>query len=229
MRKIKRYFKLEDVDPKFSTHKIVVKSLDDLNTTVAKNTKLKTVIDGVFNKKVATAGAVGAVAGGSAYGIWSFIKSNSGCFKKTGNEIKCKVKELSCCQKESVRDLPNCEGLDHLANVCENFDEDKENSCCRLCNCSTTNCEGDEEMVCQRPTIGDALTHFSKQVGSGLWSAIETIFPWASYVLYAFLSILALWLLSLAGPWINKLLPRRTAFDEDQEKFVQAEKKSQRV
>lgn len=196
------------MNKRFKAFNVVTKSMSNLDGLVRKNTKMQKVIKTVFSKKTAVVAGVGTALGLGISSIWNYIESNSGCFKKLRDGSVCKVKELSCCQKERLDNVPNCPGMGPFQNACHNYDADQEESCCLLCDCVDSHCDEGEEMKCQRPTVADALTHFADQVKSGVWSAVEAVFPWASYVVYAIVALLALWLLSLAWPVIRKMVPR---------------------
>lgn len=104
---------------------------------------------------------------GSQY-VNDYIKQNSGCFLYEGDEIKCKVKELSCCQPDPVPELPFCNwNLDN--SFCNGYDEEKEDSCCQFCDCQHHTCLPNQELKCRRPTVGEALTYFSDKVSDNVF------------------------------------------------------------
>lgn len=198
---------------KFAPFKVNVKSAKVLEGTVAKNARMRRVIKQVFSKKAAVTAGVGTAVGLGVASIWNYIESNSGCFKKLRNGSVCKVQELSCCQKGSLDNVPNCSGMASYRSVCDQEYDDSDASCCKLCSCAEMGCDESEEMRCQRPTISDALAHFAATVKEGVGSALVTLFPWAPYVLYAGLALLALWAVSVAWPVLNRFLPRRKQED----------------
>lgn len=212
MKKLGRKFNFNPrrkIHKTFDSFKVKAKSLADLNDRIAKNNSLRKVITHVFSKKtLAVATVSGAVAVGAA-SIMNYIESNSGCFKKNRDGSVCKVVELSCCQQDKLDNVPYCDGMTHYNTACDQFDEDVEKSCCRDCTCTKIGCDENEDMQCQRPTVADALTHFAQNVSSGIWSSIETFFPWISYVVYGFGIVLAVWLLSWIAPFIYRILPRK--------------------
>lgn len=209
---MKRNFKfrpLRKFNKDYALYKVNVKSLDNLKVIAKSKSGLQSAIGKIFNKKVFLGITIaGAIVGGMDH-LWDYIEANSGCFKKLSDGSVCKVIELSCCQKNSVENIPNCPGMESFTHACENFDEDTEKSCCKLCSCEKSICDTDVEMKCQKPTVGDALTHFANEFGSSTWSALKKIFPWAPYVLYACMTLLGIWVLSVAWPIINKFLPRK--------------------
>lgn len=207
-----RYFNLKPslkIHRKFQSIKLNPKSKKHLDELLQKRSNVKKLIGNVFSKKGLAVAGVGTAVGVGVSSIWNYIESNSGCFMKKQNGSVCKVQELSCCQKATLDNVANCAGMEHYQNVCEHYDEDQEQSCCKLCSCDHVGCYDQEEVRCQKPTVADALTHFAESVQSGVWSAVESVFPWASYVLYAALTLLALWLLNLALPFIKKMVPRK--------------------
>lgn len=207
-----RYFNYKPslkIHKKFKSIQLNPKSMKHLDDLVKKKSSVRKVIDKVFSKKGLAVAGAGTAVGVGVSSIWNYIESNSGCFMKQLDGSVCKVHELSCCQPATLDNVANCSGLSHFQKTCDNFDEDAEKSCCRLCNCEHVGCPDSEELKCQKPTVADALTHFADSVKSGVWSAIGSVFPWASYVLYAVLTLFALWLLNLALPFIKKIVPRK--------------------
>lgn len=193
---LKRKFNLstKPISKRFSNFKVLTKSRKALKNLVASNEKLKGAIKTVFSKKGLKVVAAGTVVGAGVASIWNYIESNSGCFKKRSDGSVCKYNELSCCQKGKLDNVPFCDGMDKMANVCNGFDEEDEKSCCRLCDCKHVHCLPGDTMKCQRPTVAEALNHFANQVGSTVWSGIGTVFPWISYVWYGLIVIFVLWI-----------------------------------
>lgn len=192
MLKRKFNFNTKPISKRFNNFKVLTKSQKALQKLVKSNKKLSGAIKTVFSKKGLKVVAAGAVIGTGVASIWNYIESNSGCFKKRPDGTVCKYNELSCCQKGKLDNISFCDGMEKLVNVCKDFNEDDENSCCRLCDCKYVNCLPGETMKCQRPTVAEALNHFASQVGSTVWSGIGTIFPWISYVLYGLATIFVL-------------------------------------
>lgn len=212
MRITGRSFDLQPIrklPSKFASYKWNLKSLKQVRRKITDNAKLRSVVGHVFSRKAALAAGFASVVGYGAASIWNYIESNSGCFKKLGGGSVCKVKELSCCQKKSLDNVPNCAGMGVYGHVCHGYDDATEESCCKLCSCQELHCDENEELKCQKPTVADAIAHFAEKAKSGVWSAIETVFPWASYVLYAIGTMMALWLLGLALPILDKIWPRK--------------------
>lgn len=203
-------FKRPKVNKRFKDFKFKAKSKAALQTLVAGSKKLENVLKKLFNKKTLMAAGVSTAVGLGISSIWDYIESNSGCFMKKNDRSICKVRELSCCQRGEMDNVPSCSGISpDYNNVCDNFDEEREDSCCKLCTCEAFRCDHDETMQCQRPTVAEALTHFAQTLGSGVWSSVEAIFPWISYFLYAIGVIFALWLWSLVSPHVTRLLQRK--------------------
>lgn len=188
--------------------KWVARSKRGLKNMVRNSENLKKVIHGIFSKRGLKVAAYGSIVAAGVASVWAYIESNSGCFLKRDDQPVCKVQHLSCCQKGDLDNLPFCEESVQNLNVCDNFDEQKEKSCCRLCDCSHFQCLPGETMECQRPTVSTALTHFAENVGAGIWSGIVGIFPSLRYVPYAILVIVCLYLLSWAMPPLKRLLSR---------------------
>ena len=205
MLKRKFDFNPKPVSKRFKNFKIIPKSQNNLKTILKQNKNLKKAFDTVFSKKGFAVAATGTVIGTGIASILNYIESNSGCFKKKADGSVCKHREFSCCQKDKLDNIDYCEEIDKLTNVCDNFNEDNEKSCCRLCDCKYGNCLPNETMQCQRPTVGDALNHFASQVGSTVWSGIGTIFPWLRYFIYGIVVVFVFWIINI----IRFIFPRK--------------------
>ena len=203
-RKIKSKFnKAEWTDVKAS------KSIAKLTTTIKSNKKLSKAIEVIFNKKTFIIAAGATVISTGIHYIWDYIETNSGCFKKQFDGSICKIKELSCCQKKDVQDVPNCSGLILPSEPCKNYKEE-DTSCCDRCQCGgEITCAPGEEVECQRPTVAEALSYFSREVSSSLWSSVTTLFPWATKVAYGLAIILIIWILSYILPVFYKIFPKK--------------------
>lgn len=186
------------VPTRFKPFKVVARTKQGLKALVTKSKKLEKAIKVIFSKKGLAVAATGTAVGVGVASIWNYIESNSGCFKRHADGSTCKYEQLSCCQKDKLDNVPFCDGADKMVNVCENFDADQEQSCCRLCDCQYVNCLPSETMQCQRPTVADALSHYASQFGSTLWSGIETIFPWLWYIIYFMAALFIFWIANLA-------------------------------
>lgn len=185
------------------------KSKTKLSTLIKTNKKLRKAVEIIFNKKTFLAAAGSTAISAGIYYIWDYIETNSGCFKKNFDGSMCKIKELSCCQKKDVVGIPNCNGLILPSEPCKNYKEDNA-SCCDRCQCgSEITCGLGEEVECQRPTVAEALSYFSQEVSSSVWSGITTFFPWAPKVMYGILIILTIWILSYIIPVLYKIFPRK--------------------
>lgn len=203
-------FKPRKVAKRFKDFKFKTKSKAALQRVVAGSKKLENVLKKLFNKKTIMAVGISSAVGIGINSIWNYIESNSGCFMKRNDQSICKVRELSCCQQDELDNVSFCPGISPTyKNLCENFNEEQEGSCCKLCTCQEFQCDTDETMQCQRPTVGEALTHFAQTLSSGIWSSVEAIFPWMSYVLYGIGIILTIWLWSLISPHIYRILQRK--------------------
>lgn len=206
-------FKPRKVSKRFKDFNIKARSKAALSRVVAGSKKLEAVLNKLFNKKTALAVGISSAVGIGVSSIWNYIESNSGCFMKRNDQV-CKVRELSCCQPDDLENVPFCPGVSPTyQNVCENFNEEQEGSCCKLCTCDAFECDGDETMQCQRPTVADALTHFAQTLGSGVWSGVDALFPWLSYVLYGIGIVFTIWLWSLISPHVYRLLQRKRKQD----------------
>lgn len=194
MVKRKFNFGTKSISKRFNNFNVLTKSQKALKRLVNGNEKLKRAFKTVFNKKSLKVAAVGTVVGAGVATVWNYIESNSGCFKKKLDGSVCKYNELSCCQKGELDNVSFCDGIQKLTNVCKDFNEDDEKSCCRLCDCKYINCLPGENMKCQRPTVAEALSHFAAQASSTVWSGIGTFFPWISYVLYGLVTIFVIWI-----------------------------------
>lgn len=201
MLKRKFNFNPKPVSKKFNNFKVIPKSKRGLKALVNKNDALKKTFNAVFSKKGLAVAATGTAIGAGVASVWNYIESNSGCFKKRIDGSVCKYKEFSCCQKDSLDNVDFCEGSEKLTNVCDNFDEEKEKTCCRLCDCKYGHCLPNETMQCQRPTVADALNHFASQIGSTVWSGFEAIFPWVRYLIYGIIVLFAFWIVNLIQPF----------------------------
>ncbi|GIY64792.1 uncharacterized protein CEXT_420531 [Caerostris extrusa] len=83
---------------------------------------------------------------------------------------------------------------DNQKNVCNGFDEDVEQTCCRMCDCQFTNCLPNQTMECRRPSVGEALSHFSQSLTSNVWSFLGALMPWIYWVGCVLTGLLALFL-----------------------------------
>lgn len=178
---------------KFNRFTKTVKNVKHLDAMVKKNKALKSIIHTVFNKNTVklTVGAT-AVGVGISY-INEYIQSNSGCFLKSYDSL-CKVQALSCCQPDAVDSVPFCTLKPLAHDPCVGFDEDKEKSCCKLCDCQYNDCLPHQSMECRRPTIGDALGYYARELTSSFWNMLEHIFPWMLWILGVCGAFLMAWI-----------------------------------
>ncbi|GBN47670.1 hypothetical protein AVEN_3105-1 [Araneus ventricosus] len=182
--------------------RISVKSAKHAQKLLTKNKALKKAAKKLFSKKGLTAVALAGGISTAAYYINNYIQSNSGCFLTTvgfkGKSV-CKVKELSCCQQDHVKNVSNCEESKFAAgNPCNNYDEDKENLCCRHCNCQEYDCLPHQNMECRRPSVGDALTHLTQEVTSHLDALLKALMPWLYTALSVLFGLAVLWIACIA-------------------------------
>lgn len=116
---------------KFSTRsanrmKNVIKTSKKLRKAVKKvftNKAVKTIL----SKKGLTALTVGTGIGLSAHLITKYINENSGCFLYENDKELCKVRQLSCCNKTTLKEgLSFCnQKLDTApVNACDSYDDD---------------------------------------------------------------------------------------------------------
>lgn len=186
MVKFKKYYvNPPHVPRKFKAFKKAARNIGHLKKIIRTNQTLRKVVKGIFSKTSLKITAVGGVVGTGAYYLNKYIQSNSGCFMKSGSSI-CKVKELSCCQKDKLANVPFCPKM-FPEHTCNDFDENKENSCCRLCDCQSYRCLPHQSMECRRPTVDEALAYYAERAADAFWNIIKSLFPY----LYWFLGILA--------------------------------------
>lgn len=171
------------------------KSIASLTSTVTKNKKLKKAIDTLFTKKNFKIAGITTVTAIGVHHIMGYVKANSGCFLKGSNSKVCKVKELSCCQKDKVDNVPFCDNMQGINdNICDGFEEDKTDSCCRLCDCSTLKCDWGQTAECKKPDIAEALSYFAQSFFSKIWSGVTDIFPVLKYVVYILSGLFIYWI-----------------------------------
>lgn len=168
--------------------------LGALKSTIKKNSALKNALKSIFSKKgFVVAAAAGVVATGAAL-VDDYITTNSGCFMKSENSV-CKVKESSCCQPNAVEGVQFCPSAVQ-GNPCFEYQDDG-GDCCKLCDCQYHGgCPPNHEMVCQRPTVGEALSYFAQNVSSSVWSGLLSLLPWLYWVFGILAGIAILWLVS---------------------------------
>lgn len=206
-------FRPRKVSKRFQDFKFKKKSKAALEHFVEGSKKLQNILKNLFNKKTVGAVVITSAVGVGISSIWDYIESNSGCFMKRNDQSVCKVRELSCCQKGELDNVPFCDGFSsHFQSACDDYKEE-DDSCCKECSCEKFHCDADESMQCQRPTVADALTHFAQSIGSSVWSSVDAIFPWLSYVLYGIGILFTLWLWSLVSPHVYRLLQRKRKQD----------------
>lgn len=178
---LKKYIiKRPHIPRKFKPFKQISRNIGHATTIIKKNKALKKVVKAIFSKKAFKLAVVTSVVGTGAHYIDKYIQSNSGCFLKSGESI-CKVKELSCCQKDELANVRFCPNK--IKDACAGYDEIKENSCCRLCNCSYYPCLPNQSMECRRPTIDEALAYYAGNALHFVWDFLEKLFPWLPWIL----------------------------------------------
>lgn len=212
---LKKWVPRRAVVPKsLGKFKFVAKNAKSLRNFITRNKTLHHVVKKVFSKSTLKKVAIASVVGIGVQSIMSYIDSNSGCFLK-GPRSVCKVKGLSCCQKDEIDQVPFCNepSSNALANACENFDEDVEKSCCRLCDCEHFGCLPGQSMECQRPTVAEAITHFAGDAASTLLSGVHAVAPWLWYVLYGVGALIFVWVLVLVKPFAMRVFSRRKQDD----------------
>lgn len=184
--------------PEFKGFKKVVKNVKRLNTWVNSDSLLKKAIKKVFSKKGLKVAGATVTVGVAAHYIMEYINTNSGCFLKNGKTVVCKVRAYSCCQKDPIDNVPFCpEDSDRVyRDPCNEYDGDNDESCCKYCSCEHFDCSFGENMVCKRPTVAEALSFFTVEAASGIWSAITEVFPSINYIIYIVGFLVILWILS---------------------------------
>lgn len=142
----------------FETFNITPRSKSRLKFIIEKNSKLKSAINAVFNKKVFIAGGVVTALALGTQSINNYIYENSGCFLYENNNVLCKIKELSCWSENDPLqiEIPFCKELNNIpTNACEGVDD-----FCASCDCDTVGCEENQTVECRKATVGEALSHF---------------------------------------------------------------------
>jgi hypothetical protein len=186
MTKLKKLFTklVPSTKSKFKNfEKVPIKSLGK----VSKRNDFTTAVTKALGKHKKILGitvAVGTTVAVTTSLIENYIASNSGCFLLS-EEHSCKVKELSCCQPDPVENLPFCNLPMAQSNICNQFNEDVEKSCCRLCSCAEQQCLPGQTMECRRPTVGDGLSYIVDSLASPfgnvlspIWNILSSWFMW---------------------------------------------------
>lgn len=183
------------VAKQFSKFNYVTKGAKNIVKLVKKHKALEKAFKTVFNKKTALiAGVTGAVAIGAQY-VDQYIHDNSGCFLYDQGEIQCKMKDLSCCEKEPTG-VPYCNPFVTVhANICDGYDSETEDSCCRLCDCSHHVCSPTQELKCRRPTVGEALSFFAKSGTKSVLSTVLNAIPYLKEILFGLLGVFLIFIL----------------------------------
>lgn len=178
--------------PKFKAYgKKLVRNVGKLNTMLKTDTLLKRAFNSVFNKNFLKRAGIAATVGVGAHLVIKYIDTNSGCFLKDTSNVRCKVRNFSCCQKNAINELPFCPEDSDTDPCGNNFDEDKENSCCRLCSCEYYDCQPGQKLECQRPSIGEALSHFTSEALTG----IAGLIPGLDSFFYIVAGFILLWII----------------------------------
>lgn len=171
----------------------IAKTTNGLKNMLHADTLLKKAFHSVFNKKLFKRAAGATVVGVGIHYVMKYINTNSGCFLKDSSNVHCKVKNFSCCQKEAIDELPFCpEGPNTFDPCGTDFDEDKEQSCCKLCSCDHYDCKPGQKLECQRPSVGEALTHFAHEAVTGFARLIPGLDSFFYAVVGLFVLLIAL-------------------------------------
>lgn len=194
----KAFKKFSKIKVKNKKHaEVVIRGNKSLKSAVQK-LFTKDTVKKVFSKKALASIGIASAVGYGAHYINNYIQSNSGCFLISGNakgDSICKVRELSCCQPEPVANLNYCKESKLAAgNPCLGFDEDREQSCCRHCNCQEFECLPHQRMECRRPTVADSLSHLSQEVFSHFNGILKTLLPWLYTAASILLGLIVLWI-----------------------------------
>lgn len=178
---------------RFKAFSKTAKNAKHLKIIVKNDSALRKILTKVFSTKTVLTAAVATTVGVGISHVNDYIQSNSGCFLKSSDGTICKVAQLSCCQPEPVDGVSPCPQA-ILGSPCHGFDEDKEKSCCKLCDCKYNDCLPNQTMECQRPTIGEALTYFSQGVASNLFSFLANVFPVVYWICGGMVALLIFWI-----------------------------------
>lgn len=208
-----RFLKIgpKNIPKRLKPFNVVMKSKNALKSFFKNQKALTKIADKIFTKKglirAGTLATAGTALGLVVDNVWSFIHTNSGCFKEKTDGTLCKVKELSCCQPLAVGGVEVCDEVLGMVNVCDGYDESTEGSCCKNCDCDFYDCLPNETMKCQRPTVAEAVKHFASEVGMNLWSGLEWIFPWLAwlpYIAYAIVTVFIIYIVGFASYWFYR-------------------------
>ncbi|KMQ83657.1 hypothetical protein RF55_19443 [Lasius niger] len=192
-----RFFRtIAKVKPKYRQFNRSFGRVPPLKRFILKNKHLQKTVKHVFSKTGLTFVTAASLATYAATQISSFIHNNSGCFLFENDEIVGKMKNLSCCQKESIQHVKDLGLFADTApsNACDGYDNDdddedaekeKEDTCCRFCDCKYHDCAVNQRMECRRPTVGEALTHFSKDAIGWIGRTLGALMPFLKYILIA--------------------------------------------
>lgn len=191
-----RWLKRLKLKPKFKSFDVKVKGpnkLKKVQNLIQNNKSLQKMTRSVFKHKkfLAKVVAVGSVTAYGAVAISNYIHDHSGCFKQSGDTV-CKVEALSCCQKELAKGLSSCGGPlpPPLMHACDTYDDEREDLCCRMCSCEHVGCSAGEQVVCKRPTVAEALNHFSSELSSNVLDILKQFVPTAVWWMLAGLALL---------------------------------------
>lgn len=178
----------------FDDLNVNVKDKVQLEAALRKSSKVKRVLKAATNKKILIGGAV---AGGTIAYLtqksMDYIQKNTGCFLHT-SDAWCKVEHLSCCNPGLFEGVEFCTNLTAPdSSACDGYDEAKEESCCRQCDCESQKCGPEEYLECRRPTVNEALTKVLNNLGPGLLEDVLGSFSkwWiVRYVAIAFIVLI---------------------------------------
>lgn len=163
----------------FKHYNFSITKVSDFTRRAHRNSALRRTARFVFKKRIFYGIAVGTGVGVAAKHVTSYIHTNSGCFLYEKGEPMCKVRELSCCQSENIDGFKDCPSGFGDANTCGGYNEKTEKSCCRLCDCKHHSCTATQQLICRKPTVGEALTFYASSAGSliigGLFNVLSQI------------------------------------------------------
>ena len=162
------------------------KPLHEISTDLGKKLLTKKNFKKLLTKKNVMYGGGLSAVGATAHYVTQYIRNNSGCFLYDSNgKRSCKVRSLSCCsQKNTPEAVQFCDDYPKLFLNDDNFlktspcdGNEKSENCCKYCDCIYHECDKGEKMECENPTVNDAISHLVGKVGSDIFDAALTVFP----------------------------------------------------
>jgi hypothetical protein len=121
----------------------------------------------------ATAGLMGLIG----EQVVEYQKENSGCFIIEEGKDKCKVVNLSCCNKNVTDNVKSCPSMEFHQHVCDDFDV-KEGSCCKECDRrSIPGIKANQKVYCHKADVPEALNAITTKLlsSTGLFPSFERL------------------------------------------------------